>query len=134
MPAPIPTLPPFDDRAMARFYEELRGRRLRFPRCAACSKVFVPPRTRCSRCLSSDLEWIDAPSRGTLYAFTTQETGLRFTQPDVIGAVELALEDGPARLITRIDAKLGDLRIGMAVELDFVVVDSGVVLHQFRPV
>lgn len=125
--------PAFDDAACARFYEELQSRRLRFPRCPKCNRTFVPPRTRCSRCLSRELEWVDAPSVGTLYAFSWQEMGLRFSKPDVLGVVELALDDGPARILTRIDASFDSLHIGMSVELGFIEAGEGMVLHQFRP-
>src|SRR5580658_9053163 len=94
------SLPPLEDAAAARFYDELRARRLAFPRCVRCARTFVPPRSRCSRCLSTGLDWVDAPTRGSLYAFTQQEVGLRFVKPDVLGVVELVLEDGPARLVT----------------------------------
>ena len=126
-------MPPVDDSAAARFREELRERRLRFPRCPRCRRTFVPPRERCSRCLSRELEWIDAPARGSLYAFTQQKVALRFVRPDVLGVVELAFEDGPARVLTRIDGSFDALAIGMPVELDFVDLGDGVVLHQFRP-
>jgi uncharacterized OB-fold protein len=76
--------------------------------------------------------WVKAPRRGTLYAFTKQGIGLRFAR-NVLGVVELALEDAPARILTRIDAQLADLRIGMTMELDFIDAGDGVLLHQFRP-
>ena len=126
------TLPGADEAAAVRFYRELSERRLCFPRCARCRRTFVPPRSRCSRCFARELEWAHAPREGTLYAFTWQHVGLRFTKPDVLGVVELALEDGPARILTRIDAGITDLVIGMRVFLDFVDLGEGVVLHQFR--
>jgi uncharacterized OB-fold protein len=125
--------PAFDDAAGARFFDELRARRLCFPRCTACRLTFVPPRTRCSQCLSRDLRWVEAPRRGTLYAFTWQEMGLRFSKPDVLGIVELALPEGPARILTRIDAPFTSLRVGMELELDFIDAGDQMVLHQFRP-
>ena len=127
------SLPPVEDRAAERFYQALRQRRLCFPRCARCRRTFVPPRTRCTGCFGDELAWVDAPTRGLLYAFTWQELGLRFAKPEVIGVVELALEDGPARLLTRIDAAWKTLAIGMPVELDFIEPEPGMVLHQFRP-
>jgi len=122
-----------DDLAAVRFYQELSERRLMFPRCPRCARTFVPPRSRCSRCTARELVWVEAPRRGTLYAFTKQGIGLRFAR-DVIGVVELALEDGPARILSRIDAPIADLAIGMAVELDFIDAGDGALLHQFRPV
>lgn len=104
-----------------------------FPRCESCARTFVPPRSRCSRCFSRELVWVEAPHRGILYAFTRQGIGLCFTR-DVLGVVELTLADGPARILTRIDAPLADLQIGMTVELEFVDAGEGVLLHQLRPV
>ena len=59
--------------------------------------------------------------------------GLRFSKPDVLGVVELTLEDGPVRIVTRIDAPYEALRIGMPVELGFIEAAAGMVLHQFKP-
>lgn len=121
----------YGDEAAVEFYRCLKEREFRTTRCKACDEVALPPRMFCPTCFETDVEWIDLPRRGTLFAFTQQERSLRFSKPDVIGVVELP---GAGRLLTRIDACYEDLAIGMEVEVDFLDVSENQTLHQFRPV
>jgi uncharacterized OB-fold protein len=121
----------YGDEAAREFYRRLKERKFRTTRCKACAEVALPPRMFCPACFGGDVEWIDLPTRGTLFAFTQQERSLRFGKPDVIGVVELP---GTGRLLTRIDAPFDDLVIGMEVEVDFLDVSENQTLHQFRPV
>ena len=113
-----------------RFYELLSQRQFQSTRCLSCGRLAFPPRNFCPACFQTKLAWMDLPRRGTLYAFTQQERSVRFGKPDVIGIVELA---GGIRLLTRVDGKFESLRLGQAVELDFLELAPGLVLHQFRP-
>ena len=121
----------YGDEASKEFYRLLKNREFRTTRCRACGEVALPPRMFCPACFGVDVEWIDLPRRGTLYAFTQQERALRFNKPDVIGLVELS---GAGRLLTRIDARFEELAIGVEVEVDFLEVSENQTLHQFRPV
>ena len=121
----------YGDEAAEKFYNHLKGREFKTTRCNSCGEVGLPPRMFCPACFGTDVEWIDLPKRGTLFAFTQQERSLRFGKPDVIGVVELP---GVGRLLTRIDAPFESLSIGMDVELDFLDVSGEQTLHQFRPV
>ena len=121
----------FGDEASKEFYRFLKDRKFKTTHCKSCGDTALPPRMFCPSCFSADVEWIDLPKRGKLYAFTQQERALRFNKPDVIGVVEL---EGAGRLITRIDAALEELSIDMEVEVDFLDVSENQTLHQFRPV
>lgn len=121
----------YGDEASKEFYRLLKNRQFKTTRCKDCADVALPPRLFCPSCFGTDVEWIDLPKRGTLYAFTQQERALRFNKPDVIGVVELK---GAGRMITRIDAPFEDLAIDMEVEMDFLDVSENQTLHQFRPV
>lgn len=118
------------DAAARTFFANLGERRLTTTRCRSCGTLAYPPRVWCHVCLSDDLEWVALSGRGTLVAFSTQETGIRFRAPDVLGLVDL--EEG-VRLLSRIAAPLDALEIGGPVLLDFVEVEPGLVLHQFVP-
>ena len=120
----------FGDEASKEFYRLLKDRKFKTTRCKGCGDTALPPRMFCPSCFGTDVEWIDLPNRGKLYAFTQQERALRFNKPDVIGVVEL---EGAGRLITRIDAALEELSIDMEVEVDFLDVSENQTLHQFRP-
>ena len=119
------------DAAALHFFERLRQRRLSTTRCRICGTLAFPPRVWCPVCLAEELDWVDLAGRGTVVAFSTQERGLRFNAPDVLGLVNL---DEGVRLLSRLAAPLEDLRIGMVVTVDFLEVAPGEVLHQFSPV
>jgi uncharacterized OB-fold protein len=121
----------FGDEASKEFYRLLKNREFKTTRCKDCGDIALPPRLFCPSCFSTDIEWIDLPKRGKLYAFTQQERSLRFSKPDVIGVVEL---EGAGRLITRVDAAFEELSIDMEVEVDFLDVSENQTLHQFRPI
>jgi len=121
----------YGDEASKEFYRLLKNREFKTTRCRDCDNTVLPPRPFCPSCFGTNVEWIDLPRRGTLYAFTQQERSLRFGKPDVIGIVEL---EEAGRLITRIDAAFEDLTIGMELEMDFLDVSENQTLHQFRPV
>jgi uncharacterized OB-fold protein len=118
------------DEACGFFQRSLSERKLQSTRCTSCGKTAWPPRSFCPACHCRGVEWVPLPSTGTLYAFTTQTRAIRFSAPDVIGVVELT---GVARILTKIDAPLDSLRIGMDVELSFLDVADGLTVHQFRP-
>jgi uncharacterized OB-fold protein len=119
------------DAATRTFYAGLRERRFRGTRCTSCGHIPFPPREHCVRC-SRTTEWIDLPTRGTVYAFTQQQRSWRFSKPDVIGLVSLVGVSG--LVLTKLDAPFGALSIGQDVEVDFLEVGPELVLHQFRPV
>lgn len=119
----------YGDEASKVFYRHLKKREFKTTRCKSCGDTALPPRMFCAACFGTDVEWIDLPKRGKLYAFTQQERALRFSKPDVIGVVEL---EGAGRLLTRIDAAYEELEIGMEVEVDFLDASKNQTLHQFK--
>lgn len=119
----------YGDSATKRFYEFLSKKEFKTTSCKKCGIPFFPPKPFCPHCFGDEVEWVDMPKKGKLYAFTQQERSLRFGKPDVIGIVEL---DGIGRILTRINAPFGSLKIGMDVHLDFIDV-GGLILHQFVP-
>lgn len=119
---------PITDAAAARFFAELAARRLSTTRCPDHGFLY-PPRPWCPHCMREDLEWAELSGRGTLAAFSTQETAVRFGAPAVIGLVDL---DEGVRLLSHIAGGYADLSIGQRVRVDFIEVE-GQVLHRFVP-
>jgi uncharacterized OB-fold protein len=119
------------DAATRKFYASLRDRRFRGTRCTSCGHLPFPPREHCMRCDGST-EWIDLPTRGTVYAFSQQQRSWRFSKPDVIGLVSLVGVSG--LVLTKLDAPFDSLAIGQDVEVDFLEVGPELVVHQFRPI
>jgi hypothetical protein len=128
---PVPRI----DEESRGWWEALQRHELYVQRCRACGTIRLPPRAVCPVCLSSDVEWVRASGRGTVYSFTVthqnQAPGFREELPYVLAIVEL--EEGP-RIMTNIVGGAPDaVRIGMPVEVVFDDVTPEVTLAKFRP-
>lgn len=120
-----------EEPAAARFFEELANGRFMTTRCPACG-AFFPPRTICPDCLGDELEWVELPGTGTVYAFSQQYHAMYFAKPDVVAAVDLDGCEG--RVFTLIDAPFEEVEIGMPVEVGFITTPVGTTVHRFQPV
>ncbi len=123
------------DTRLARFYENLRAGRLTTTRCRQDSSILWPPRTACPRCHAEELEWVDLPDHGRLYAFSAvlagAPLGMEEEVPFSVGLVDL---DGVAlRLFGRIEGKPWNaLHVGEAVRVEPYDVGDGRVFYRFR--
>ncbi len=119
---------------LARFFARLREGRLSTTRCPRDGVVW-PPRTVCPTCHTSDLEWVDLPGSGTLYAFSAVLAGAPFgMEQDVPFAVGLVdLEGVPLRLFGRIVGRPWDeLSVGDRVAVESYPASDGRVFYRFR--
>ncbi|BCU66874.1 3-hydroxybutyryl-CoA epimerase [Sulfolobales archaeon HS-7] len=53
-----------------KFYEGLGKGKVMATKCPKCGAIYFPPQADCSKCRSSDLEWIEMPAEGEVVAFT----------------------------------------------------------------
>lgn len=103
----------------------------RLQRCRSCKAHLFYPRYLCTVCGSSDLEWVAASGRATVYSTTVTrrlpERGGHFN----ISLVELA--EGP-RLMTWVqDIEPENVAIGMAVQAKIAEDKNGKPLLVFIP-
>jgi len=120
---------------LARFFDRLREGRLSTTRCARDDLLLWPPRTACPRCHTEELEWVDLPDRGRLYAFSAvlvgAPLGMEKDVPFSVGLVDL--EGAPLRLFGRIEGRpWNELEIGAAVRVESYETDDGRVYYRFR--
>jgi hypothetical protein len=120
------------DSALKKFFDELKNKKFMTTKCEKCDKPFFPPKSCCPNCLSTELSWIELKGYGKIYAFTQHDRALVFHPPEVIGLVEL--NEGIGRVLTKIDGKYDELKIGMDVKIDFVELSPDFTLHKFVPV
>jgi uncharacterized OB-fold protein len=52
------------------YWDGLNAGEFKTTRCKKCEDIHFPPRTLCSKCYSTDLEWINLPLAGVLESFT----------------------------------------------------------------
>ena len=132
---PPPSPAKYIERAMSatarEFYGRLAdGRPPATTRCPACEETRFPPLARCPSC-GGDVEWVELPRQGSLYAFTTQESAIRFPAPAVLALVQLGDVIVPAIA----GAPYEDLEIGDEVEVEGMAVpEIGLtLLRAFKP-
>lgn len=98
-------------------------------RCADCERTTFPPRPRCPGCGATTI-WIELPRTGTLEAFTTQETALRFAAPAVLALARI----GDAVVPGIADGAYEELRIGDEVTVELrEQAELGMTLIHYRP-
>lgn len=125
-PIPTPTSQPY--------WDGLTRNQILVQRCADCESWVFYPRSRCTNCLSSSLEWKQVSGRGTIFTFTIarQPTVPMFADetPQLIAVVEL--DEGIRMTTTLVTDDLASLRTGAAVEPVFDHGADGATLLRFR--
>jgi uncharacterized OB-fold protein len=102
------------------FYRFCTERKLMAVRCVRCRHVMVPPRTICSNCRSSRVEWVQLATRGKLVTYTVVHVSppqFKHMAPYAVGIVEMP-EGVKLPGIIR-TSRLESLKIGMELEVDF---------------
>lgn len=106
------------------FYEYLREGRFTTTKCVDCGAEPFPPRIMCPECYSTNMEWIDWPTTGTVIDVTEEVVGvpLGFGKPPLVHAlVDLG---GKRTFFVRIlNCKEGELKSGDQVKLAVFDVD-----------
>ncbi|HKV90324.1 MAG TPA: OB-fold domain-containing protein [Thermoplasmata archaeon] len=142
-PAPPPFLLDFfpleDERQtrLAPFYRNLREGRLSTTRCRRDGKLAWPPRVVCPECHTADLDWVDLPQEGRIYACSAvlvgAPLGMESEVPFAVGLVEL--EGIPFRLFGRIVGSPWEAcHIGQRVRAEGYELSDGRVFYRFRTV
>jgi uncharacterized OB-fold protein len=116
------------------FWEGTRQGRLLFQKCCSCGTVQFPPRHHCASCWHEGHEWIESTGKGTVESFTIVRRApipaFRDKVPYVV--VAILVEEGPRMITTLCGDDAYDVRIGEAVEVEFVEDGAGNVLPKFR--
>ncbi len=124
-----------DQTRLAQFYERLKEGHLSTTRCRNCGAIHWPPRVACPDCHAEDLEWIDLPSTGRIYAFSAvlagAPLGMESEVPFAVGLVDL--EGAPLRVFGRIDGRpWNELKIGDTVRVESLTLPDGRVFYRFH--
>jgi uncharacterized OB-fold protein len=118
------------------FFDHLREGRLTTTKCRKCGAVLWQPRVVCSHCGHNELEWVDLPTAGTIFAHTAvilgAPAGLEKDVPFVVAVIQL--EDSEHKVIARVDdATYEDLQIGDPVTMKVIELEDGRVWFRFVP-
>ncbi len=107
--------------ALEQYINGLKEKKILGVKCPACKKVYVPPRTVCSKCHKPIDQMVEVGQEGVLKNFTTAHvnivngeiTGVQ--QPYIIGLIKLP---GASSLISGIikTPSVHDVKTGMKVK------------------
>jgi uncharacterized protein len=117
------------------FFEALHQGRFVTTRCRKDQRLLWPPRAICPVCHTSQLEWVDLPTQGRIYAFSALLAGAPIGQeadlPRVVGLIEL--DGSPLRLFGRIlGVEWQACRIGLRVKVEPLELPDGRAYYAFR--
>jgi uncharacterized OB-fold protein len=103
------------------FWEGTQNNRLMLQQCRSCGRMRHYPRDVCPHCFSDQFEWVECAGRGTVYSYTivhrAPSPAFASQVPYVVANVRLA--EGPHMMSRIAGCAPGDVRIGMAVRVQF---------------
>jgi uncharacterized OB-fold protein len=118
------------------FFDAAADGRLSVQQCQACAHQWFPPSRRCTRCLSSDVVWVDVSGRATLWSWIRMHqkyfAGFVDELPYVVGFVQL--EEGPFMMAGIVGTDAAHLGCDDPLSVVFEERGDGVVLPVFAPV
>ena len=119
----------------AAYWEGCRIGELRLQHCLDCGHVQLPPRSHCTRCRGSRLEWRASSGRGRVESFTWIHIPLAEAWAhEVPYAVALIrLEEGPMMMSNLRECSESQLSVGLEVTVTFEARNETIHLPQFRP-
>ncbi len=117
------------------YWDAAKDGKLMIRRCRACGEAYFYPRSFCPKCWSEDVDWEEASGRATLYTWSVVHRNDLPPFPDRVPYVAaiVDLDEGP-RMMTNVEGcEFDDLRVGMALQVDFRVDSDEVTVPVFRP-
>lgn len=132
-PDPATGVAPDRSGPAAPYWAALDAGKLCFQRCQSCGAAQLPPRENCTSCLSDDLTWDQASGAAKLISWVIYHRAFHPAFADQVpyNVAVIELAEGP-RLISNVAAQEQDLRIDMALKLEFAT-RFGQMIPQFAP-
>jgi uncharacterized OB-fold protein len=121
------------------FWEGLKVREFRVPKCNNCGAYNWIPYPSCRTCFSDDMEWVPVSGDATIWSYSVVERGAgAFAEdaPYVVALVKLAEEPRSCIVVTNIvDCDPYSVEIGMPVKVVYEdIPDEDVTMYNFAPV
>ena len=121
------------------FWDGLREREFRAPRCTECGDFGWIPYPACRTCLSTEIEWVALSGAATVFSYSIVHRGPGAFADDVpyvlilAELAELAEQPRPMLVLAQLTGSpLADVRIGLPIEVAFHdIADEDVTLYSF---
>lgn len=129
---PVPAIDP-DSQP---YWDGAKEGRLMIQRCKATGQTFLYSRQLVPGVVESEVEWIEASGKGTIYSFTVarRPAGQPFAGDVPYVVVSVTLDEGARVMSNLVTDDPDGVRIGQAVEVFFDAVSEDLTIPKFRPV
>ena len=117
-------------------WEGARNHEFLIQRCTHCGHLSFPPMPNCDNCLSTDLEWVRADGKGTVFSYIVYHQGWLPGYKDEIpyNVAIIELSEG-VRLINNVVGIPNEkIEVGMPVQVTFEDINSDITIPKFKPV
>jgi len=133
LPAPAPIVLP----EVQAFWDGTAEGKLLLATCEDCQQVIWYPRPFCPACASTNVKWVAASGKGTVYSFTVNRRGVadmrEYRDAGVYVLAYVELDEGPRVMTNIVECDPDTVRIGQKVEVVFNDTGQGTALWRFRP-
>ena len=102
------------------FYKFVSEGKLMAAKCSKCGAMLLPPRPLCTKCFSTDFEWVELSGRGKLLSYTVIHVSppqFESVAPYVVGIVKLEEGLRLPGMIRGVEPE--KIRVGMTLTVDF---------------
>ena len=122
------------DAKVAPLVDYLEKGKVMMTKCQQCGKAFFPPKADCPRCVSSNVEWLEISSIGTLLTFTVVNygpSGFENDTPYTLGIAEF--EEG-VKVLGRVSKAISpeEIKVGMRVKLTPVKLANEQIIYEMQ--
>lgn len=103
-------------------------------KCKSCGTLYFPPRSDCSQCLSSQMEWSEITGKGKLISYSTliyAPTGFEADLPYTIALVEF---ENKVKVFGRLSKEMKgeEIAIGMELKCGVVKLTNDHIIYEFK--
>jgi len=102
------------------FYKFVGEGKLMAAKCSKCGAMLLPPRPLCTKCFSTDFEWVKLSGRGKLLSYTVIHVSppqFESMAPYIVGIVKLEEGLRLPGMIRGVEPE--KIRVGMTLMVDF---------------
>ena len=115
------------------FVDYLEKGKVMGTKCKDCGALYFPPRSDCSKCLDSNMEWFEVSGSGKLMSYSELKYGPVGFEDDLPYTIAL-LDYGSHKVFGRIskDIPFEDLNIGMELKTRTTTLPNGQLGYVFE--
>lgn len=115
------------------YWQSCKEHAMRLQRCDACGNFRFSPGYVCDRCGSTDMTWTPVSGRGEVHTCTVvHRPAAGFASEPYVWAL-IELDEGAVMASNVVGCPVGDVHIGMAVEVVYDDVSAEWTVPRFRP-